>query len=75
MNEDLEDAIAIQAYTELMISCQIPGCTEDFDECFRSPAKDPVERWANEMADMARREGWGVDDGRVVCSRHFQRKP
>jgi len=72
MSDVFDDAIARQAYSELLISCQAENCTEDFDACFQEPASDPVEKWANEMAVKARLAGWAVDiKGCVVCPEHF----
>jgi len=67
----LKDDIEIQAYLELMISCQIEECVEDFSESLEHPARDPVEEWAVEMARKARLIGWTSDkEGRVVCPKH-----
>jgi hypothetical protein len=69
----LEDPIEIQAYTELMISCSIDGCVEDFQESLTNPAKEPVEAWAKIMAARARESGWASDgSGRILCPLHAQ---
>ena len=63
-----DDPIAIQAFNELMISCEVSDSCEDFELCFEKPVSDPVEDWAVEMALAARKAGWYVDgEGRVVC--------
>lgn len=53
-----DDPIAIQEYSELMVSCQHEGCLEDFAESLSQPASDPVERWAEELSKKARLSGW-----------------
>jgi len=67
----LEDVIEIQAYSELMISCQIKDCVEDFDSSLTQAAQDPVEKWAVDMAKKARLAGWTANNqGLVVCPKH-----
>jgi hypothetical protein len=68
-----EDPIEIQAYTELMISCSVDGCIQDFHESLIDLAKDPVDDWAKTMAARARASGWVSDGaGRVLCPLHAQ---
>jgi len=65
------DAIWEQAYVGLLIHCQHPGCGEVLERCLTEEATEPVEGWADVMADQARSDGWEiVIDGRVECGRH-----
>ncbi len=66
-----EDAIETLAYSELLISCQVDGCTSVFQPTLDEPATDPVEEWAKEMTNRARKVGWSVSaDGQVLCPKH-----
>lgn len=66
-----EDAMETLAYSELLISCQMDGCSNVFQPALDEPATDPVEEWACHMTSRARRAGWSVGaDGRVLCPRH-----
>jgi hypothetical protein len=66
-----DDAIAAQAYAELLIACQVDGCTHVCQTSLDEPATDPVDRWARGLAERARREGWtAAADGRVLCPHH-----
>ena len=70
-----DDPIMIQAYSELMISCQEEGCLESFAEALSQPASDPVEKWAEELSKKARLSGWATnDDGLVLCPVHSKEK-
>jgi hypothetical protein len=68
-----EDAIQSLAYAELLIACQIDGCGNVFQPTLTEPATDPVERWAERMANRARQVGWSVNGaGRVLCPIHSE---
>ena len=67
----LENAIETLAYSELLISCQVGGCSNVFQPTLDQPATDPVEEWANDMANRALEAGWSVStDGRALCPTH-----
>lgn len=66
-----EDAMETLAYSELLITCQVDGCSNVFQPTLDEPATDPVEEWAKDMSDRARKAGWSVsNDGRVLCPIH-----
>lgn len=66
-----KDPIALLAYSELMISCQVNGCIEDLQESLVTTASDPVDEWANSMSEKARSLGWSSDsNGSVLCPKH-----
>lgn len=65
------DPIAEIAYTELIIACEMTGCSSVFGPSLSDPATDPVEAWAGDMADRARQAGWTVGfDGKLKCPSH-----
>lgn len=65
------DPIEELAYGELLISCQVEGCQNLFQNCLDEPATDPVEVWAKKMAQSARDIGWSSDfKGKVLCPLH-----
>lgn len=53
MNTEKNNVIENQAFTELLVSCQLPGCSVLFAQCLEHPAADPVEDWARRMAALA----------------------
>ena len=66
-----DDTIAEIAFAELIISCQMDYCNAIFQPTLDEPATDPVEEWAQRMANHACRAGWSLDtDGRVKCPKH-----
>jgi hypothetical protein len=63
--------IEAQAYTELLITCQVIGCNKLFENCLKVPASDPVEDWAARMAKDAADVGWNVNSiGQILCPMH-----
>lgn len=68
---ETRDAIWKQAFCELMISCQHPGCSQIFEPSLAEAATDPVEDWADSMTRRARGKGWKVGKtGAVECEGH-----
>ena len=66
-----EDAMETLAYSELLISCQVDGCSSVFQPTLDEPATDPVEEWACDMTNRARKAGWSISaDGQVLCPTH-----
>lgn len=68
---ELADPIAVVAFSELMISCQVSGCLNVFSKSVDVPATDPVNVWSESMAASAREMGWSAGSaGQVLCPIH-----
>lgn len=66
-----QDIIEDLAFTELLTTCQMPGCQSLLLQSAEEPATDPVDEWSERMAKLARDADWAVDaSGRVLCTMH-----
>lgn len=69
--KNIKQSIQDLAYTELLIKCKVKGCLNLFEPSLDEPATDPVDDWAEKLAQRAIQAGWSADaDGRVLCPSH-----
>jgi hypothetical protein len=58
---------------ELLVTCSVEGRLSLFEPTLSEPATDPVDDWAEGMAQRAIQAGWSADpDGHVLCPAHRQ---
>lgn len=75
---NIKKSVQDLAYTELLVICKVRACLNLFEPSLDEPATDPVDDWAESMAERAIEAGWSADvDGRVLCPthRHFSDLP
>jgi hypothetical protein len=69
--KNIKQFIQDLAYTEILIKCKVKGCLNLFEPSLDEPATDPVDDWAEKMAQRAMQTGWSADtSGRVLCPSH-----
>lgn len=75
---NIKQSIKDLAYTEILVNCKVKACLNLFEPSLDEPATDPVDDWAENMAQRALQAGWSADaDGRVLCPghRHLAERP
>lgn len=69
--KNIKQSIQDLAYTEIFVKCQVKGCLNLFEPSLDEPATEPVDDWAENMAQRAMQAGWSADaNGCVLCPTH-----
>ena len=74
----IKQALQDLAYTEILVKCKVKGCLNLFEPSLDEPATDPVDDWAEGMAQRALLAGWSADvNGQALCPihRHLASEP
>jgi len=69
--KNIRQSIQDLAYTEILVKCKVTACLSLFEPSLNEPATDPVDDWAEDMAQRAMQAGWSADAaGQVLCPSH-----